>query len=319
MGFRNQAGRGGCARQRARSLTSSHPPPRPASERVGGLIGMKLTLVQRIARLYARMFAVTELSGLHYLLLNLSLRGLGILNYYDAAASGEQYFVRHLLPKIVKKDHAVLMDVGANRGEYSQMLGRSFPSAQIYAFEPHPGNFHVLAGLKMDNFHPLQLALGATSGNTKLYDYAEADGSSHASLYEGVFRMIRNRRAAARVVEMRTLDSIARSLKVNRIDLLKIDTEGGELSVLRGAKRLLQNHKISVIQFEFNEMNVFSRALLQDFRDLLPDHLLYRLLPRGMLPIPPIPLFSEVFAYQNIVALPVINSWQAGEASTRRR
>ncbi|MEP7071750.1 MAG: hypothetical protein ABI839_05140 [Verrucomicrobiota bacterium] len=52
-------------------------------------------------------------------------------------------------------------------------------------------------------------------------------------------------------------------------------------------------------------MNVVSRVFLSDFVSLLPRHRLFRLLPRGLLPIENIPLTREVFAFQNLLAVPL--------------
>ena len=54
-------------------------------------------------------------------------------------------------------------------------------------------------------------------------------------------------------------------LKLERLNLLKIDAEGNEYKILLGAKQALQANIIDVIQFEFNEMNVISRVFMKDF------------------------------------------------------
>ena len=103
---------------------------------------------------------------------------------------------------------------------------------------------------------------------------------------------------------MTTLDAYARENGVRRIALLKVDTEGNEYKVLLGARELLRSGAIAAIQFEFNEMNVASRVFVRDFLDLLPNYDMYRLLPRGLLRIDPyIPVYSEIFGFQNIVAI----------------
>lgn len=66
----------------------------------------------------------------------------------------------------------------------------------------------------------------------------------------------------------------------------------------------IANRKIKAIHFEFNEMNVHSRAFFRDFWNLLDGYRFYRLLPNEMLEIKTYhPLYCEVFAYQNIVAI----------------
>jgi hypothetical protein len=85
---------------------------------------------------------------------------------------------------------------------------------------------------------------------------------------------------------------------------LKIDTEGCELDVLKGFRRYIEGGKVGAVQFEFNEMNVLSRAYFHDFWNLMPGYDFYRLLPGGMIRLEGyVPLFCEIFAFQNIVAL----------------
>jgi hypothetical protein len=104
---------------------------------------------------------------------------------------------------------------------------------------------------------------------------------------------------------MTTLDRFAEVEDIHVIDLLKIDTEGTELYVLKGAMRLLKKKRIRFIQFEFNEMNVYSRTFFRDFIDLLPGYTFYRLMPSGFYQLGPYrPSTHEIFAFQNILAVP---------------
>jgi len=92
----------------------------------------------------------------------------------------------------------------------------------------------------------------------------------------------------------------------HKFDLLKIDTEGNEYKILRGAQKALSEGRIKAIQFEFSGINVVSRAFFKDFYDLLsPKYILYRLLPNSFLPIKKYDefLFLELFAYQNFIAI----------------
>ena len=139
----------------------------------------------------------------------------------------------------------------------------------------------------------------------QLYDYYEKDGSSHASLYREVIEEIRHQRSIKYDVKVKTLDDFCHEKKIQKIDLLKIDVEGHELQCLLGALDLLKQDKIKAIQFEFNEMNIISHSTFKDFWDLLRGFKFYRLLPNGhLLYIKEYnPLYCEIYAYQNIVAL----------------
>ena len=109
------------------------------------------------------------------------------------------------------------------------------------------------------------------TGSAALYDRADAPGSSLSSLHAEVVAGLHGLPSVARTVAVRTLDEIAAEHDFGFVDLLKIDTEGSELAVLKGARQLLDRNAIGCVHFEFNEMNLVSRTYLRDFRVLLPE------------------------------------------------
>jgi FkbM family methyltransferase len=266
-------------------------------------IPMKKSLTRGLAYFYASLFAAPAFAGVHYFLFRLALRGLGIMNYYDHRVSGEQFFVSNLLPRFVRSNPPTFFDIGANQGEYSRLLAKRFPNAKIFAFEPHPRSYEILSQAKINGLVPVELALSDVHGSVNLYDFAENEGSANATLYGSVLKDIHHQSGVAFAVKTDTLSSFVLSESVEYIDFLKIDTEGSEFAILRGGMSLLEQQRIGVIQFEFNEMNVLSRAFFHDFKSLLGDFSLYRMLPRGLLPLPESPLLTELFGFQNILAI----------------
>lgn len=224
----------------------------------------------------------------------------GILNHGSLEESGEAYFLSKYLAAL---DTPTVFDVGANIGAYSKAVLDACPSARIFAIEPHPVTFATLEGtLGNGRARVINAALGVENGSFELYDYRDDDGSSHASLHKGVIEELRRRPSVSHEVTVRRLDDLARELGVARIDLLKIDTEGNELAVLRGAESLIRAGAVDVVQFEFNEMNAISRTFFKDFWDFLPEYDFHRLLPGGNMRIHRyVPLFCEIFAFQTIV------------------
>ncbi len=123
----------------------------------------------------------------------------------------------------------------------------------------------------------------------------------HAGVIEGIYR----KESGQCMVDVIDLDTFVAENDISQIDLLKIDTEGHELEVLKGASNLLRENRVRAIQFEFNEMNVVSGVFFRDFYQLLPNYKFYRMLRDGLSPLGSYsPLWCELFAFQNIVALP---------------
>ncbi len=241
-------------------------------------------------------------------LFKLSLRGLGILNSEVSEATGEDYLLKQLSKKWNPK---IIFDVGSNTDVYGY---KYFKKAKIYAIEPHPKTFEKLTNIFRKNKRILKFnfAVSNKKGTAKLWDFADdtqlkktQPTSQLSSLNKTVINQLHGQKAQSFLVRKITLDEFVRQQKIKMIDFLKIDTEGHELQVLQGAKQLINDKKIGFIQFEFNEMNVFSGNFFKDFVNLLPGYSFYRILPHGLYPLKNYrPLTHEIFGFQNILAVP---------------
>ena len=238
---------------------------------------------------------------------NVVNRRLGILQYQDGNVSGENTFIYKILPQILQnKEQPILFDVGLNEGRYSKKLLSTFPTSRIYGFEPGAATLgRAKARLAAGADIVLEpMAVSDADGEIEIYDYADKDGSSHVSPYKEV---LTEQHHAIDTVSYRvpcvSLDRYFIDHGVVEIDFIKIDTEGHEISVLRGCSKLLQEGRIGVVQFEFNEMNVISRTFLRDFYTALEDFVFYRLRSDGLIPLGKCDAKNEIIKFQNIIAI----------------
>lgn len=237
--------------------------------------------------------------------LDLAYDQLGILKYQDAQTSGEEFFLGTWLPKLLNKQDPVVFDVGANVGDYLELVKRFFPRAQCYAFEPSSAACETIrARFSANDVKLHRVALGPTAGTATLYNYRGRPGSSHGSLHRGVFEEIHG---ATDLVEEETpivtVDEFCKASGIKRIDLLKIDTEGTEFDVLLGAVEMIKSGAVDVVQFEFNEMNLISRVFLRDYFSFLPKYRFFRLNTNGLIALGAYDPRNEIFKFQNIVAV----------------
>lgn len=255
-------------------------------------------------RVIKKMIVHRRLYPLYHWLYRVAIHGMGVLNYNDFNISGEEFFLSSVVAS-KKKGEITVFDVGANSGSYSTRIRSIWPGSIVYAFEPHPNTYQELQGVAMrGGFHAVNVACGESAGELEFFDKSQSDGSSHASMYRGVIEGLFESPSIKRIVKVTTLDDFAAENNINRIDLLKIDTEGHEFKVLLGAQKLLSEGKIDILQIEFNEMNVYSRTFFLDFWNLLNDYHFFRLAPDGMIPITRyVPIECEIFAFQNLVAI----------------
>ncbi len=207
------------------------------------------------------------------LLFDCALRGLGILNFENDRVSGERHFVDRILPKLVEGKNPFFVDVGANVGDYSEALSKRFPHCRVLALEPQPDVFRtLLANLSnVAGLQALNLGAGAEAAELTMYSYAEGACTEHASLYADVFSELRPSETRAIAVQVDRLDRIVeQNGYTGEIDLVKIDTEGHELEVLRGATELLRQDRIRSVQIEFNDVNAMAAFFSAIFATCCP-------------------------------------------------
>ncbi|MDE0863623.1 MAG: FkbM family methyltransferase [Rubripirellula sp.] len=252
---------------------------------------------------YRRLFTNRASYKLNSFLLDCSLHGLGILNCEDFVSTGESHFTSTTLPDWFRNENDLtLFDVGANEGDYTRFMCKAFPSSRAFAIEPHPQTYARMVSSVPNNVTALNVAAGSQPGNLQLYDSSSHNGTSHASLYPEATSSQSNTTAIE--IDIDSLDRIALANEIDHIHFLKIDTEGHELEVIKGAQSLIANDAISVLQIEFGSLNLHSRIYFNDIRMLLPGFHFFRLLPKSLVPIQVSrPVKSEIFEFQNIIAV----------------
>lgn len=150
------------------------------------------------------------------------------------------------------------IDVGAHVGYFS-LLASAYvgPKGRVFAFEPDGANFgHLLRHLHLNgvrNVVPHNWAVGNTTGPVELYINADNDGG-HALWDPGRHPLgQRSRTNVQRVaVFQASLDDLFANATPGFVKLMKIDVEGNEVHVLRGAKEMLRRALIPAVIAEVN-------------------------------------------------------------------
>ncbi len=194
----------------------------------------------------------------------------------EIASNGEAWLVERVA---ALRPGFVAVDVGANLGEWSGEVLRHSQAGRLLAYEAVPGTFATLSQTIDDPRAELvNAALSDTPGTLQMQAYA--DQPEFASLHVdygavGDVRMVE--------IEARTGDAEVERTGLDKIDLLKVDTEGHDFAVLKGFAETLGKGAVDVIQFEYNYTTLVAGRSLKMFFDLLgADYLLCRLLPKGL-------------------------------------
>jgi FkbM family methyltransferase len=267
--------------------------------------GMKRTIkamAEGAIRAIARIFRI-QLFWLGY-------DEIGVIRSGAMEATGEKEFIARILPAIVGADKPVFVDAGANIGEYSTLLRRSFPRADIYCFEPNPPTFEVLqTAAKASALKTFRKGLSSESGTAMLMGDDAHPTSGSTSLYGKEIGPTFNRvhdysKPVERRVELTTLDKFATTHGIDHIDFLKLDIEGHEFEALKGASGLISRGAIGAVQFEVNRLNVISRVFMRDFYALLSGWHFYRIHRSGKrVPLGSYSEIHEIFRIHNIFAV----------------
>jgi FkbM family methyltransferase len=154
-----------------------------------------------------------------------------------------------LLPRAVRDQLRVVVDVGANRGDWSDAILRLGRPGLAYAFEPNPSVFRTLeARLAPRGVRCIQAAVGATEGRVRLHVEAQSELSSVRELSNRGRAIHGIESAPTRQIDVPlvTLDSALHD--VSEISLLKLDVQGYESNVLAGAQRSLNRTRCLVTE-----------------------------------------------------------------------
>ena len=178
-------------------------------------------------------------------------------------------------------DQPVVLDVGGHFGEWSlSLLAQAGSSPTLHVFEPSA----TAATVAREN-------LGQRA---KVHDFGMSDRPGQSVLHivhQGAgsnsvvpFRSAERSSTGTETILLSTVDEFCSDTGIREVALLKIDAEGHDLAVVRGAREMLARHAIELVQFEYNWRWVESRSFLFDAFEYLEDlgYRVGKVCPRGI-------------------------------------
>jgi len=184
----------------------------------------------------------------------------------------------NILKSLKKLNINYIFDVGSHRGESIDYFIKLKDLKKIQSFEPQKNIFLVLKK-KYKNNNKVILNQIALSQNENYKDFYINDLSSTSSfsrlnkksLWLKIKNKILNKKnPIINKIKIRslTIDKFIKQKKIKKIDLLKIDTEGHELEVLKGALKTIKEHKVKfiLIELHFSKMyQNYSKKKIESF------------------------------------------------------
>tara|TARA_B100000029_G_C17531164_1_gene943296 strand:- start:102 stop:1046 length:945 start_codon:yes stop_codon:yes gene_type:complete len=193
--------------------------------------------------------------------------------HYGNATNDE---INKMIIKSVLKPGDTCIDVGAYIGSYTLFMANLVgPTGEVFSFEPNKETITILNNnIALNGYENVRLynhAVGELSGNEKFYKIDKSSGATANS------SLVRNEKISGDLkdfvieenVNVITLDDLVENQKIK---LIKIDVEGYELNVLRGAKEIISTYRpIIIMEFISNRLE-FLQINQIDFKSLLSDY-----------------------------------------------
>jgi len=170
------------------------------------------------------------------------------------------------------RQEPVVFDVGANTGEFAQHI-LSLGPVRLFSFEPVPSAFIVLETLLAGEPHAkaYRLAVDEVPGDVEMFVTKSTIGSSLLPPVPGQSSEWMQVASTEQVAAVR-LDSIIEELGIDRLDLLKVDTQGTDERVIRSAGRYLRPDFIGAILVEIHFHAFYNgQGRVSTLIDLLED------------------------------------------------
>lgn len=177
-----------------------------------------------------------------------------------------EYFEMRFVNKIINKGDIVI-DVGANLGSYSLIAASKVSNGKVFAFEPSKVAYkRLLENITLNNMNnkikTFRVVVSDKEGNLDFNDLSRPE-VSHVSYSPS--------QGSTRIRSV-TLDEFVRRQKIKKIRLIKVDVEGYEYRVLKGASEILRKGIVDFLLIEINRdsllYNIDSTATFKFIKSL---------------------------------------------------
>ena len=236
------------------------------------------------------------------------------MNYWGAGSylySGELNCFKKIVEKRDQNGLFIIFDVGANEGNYVLALDKIMQdnsktaplNYQIHCFEPVKKTFSELESAVAGSKHIQLNHFGLSAAKETGHVFVPENSSVLSSNFQQHITSKQLSSFTQEQINLDTLDNYCRQNNILHINYLKIDVEGFELNVLKGAAEMLGKGAVDHIQFEFGECMIDARVFFKDFWNLLNEkYRLYKILPDSLHEITAYNEELEVFHCANFIA-----------------
>ena len=195
------------------------------------------------------------------------------------------YFQQKKIIKLINKkflEPIIIFDVGAHYGETINIFKKKIKYKKIYSFESSPRNFEILKKKfykkKIGNIEIFNYALGDKKSKKYINQTLESSSSTinqinfNSKYLSKKLKIlnIKNKNLFIKKIpiEVITIDEFIEDNKINKIDLLKLDTEGYEYNILKGLSKNFNKVKLVYFEHHYDDM-ILKEYKFGDIHNLL--------------------------------------------------
>jgi FkbM family methyltransferase len=210
----------------------------------------------------------------------------------------------NLVHKLLRNKPQLAIDIGGNVGEYSAELRRRNQNVEIHVFEPSLINIEKLKKRFKDDKNIFILPFAVSDKTEAATLFSNEAGSGLGSLTQRRLDHFNIDFSVKETINtVRFEDYWISNLSSRRLDIVKIDIEGHELTALKGFGKAI--FATNVLQFEFGGCNIDTRTYFQDFWYFFKEHdfSIFRITPFGLEEITGYRESDEFFSTTNFIAV----------------
>ena len=177
---------------------------------------------------------------------------------------------KRIVKFIDNKNIRIVLDIGAHKGEFLNHIKKIKSIRKVYSLEPQKMIFNELLK-EIDNkkFFAYNIAISNNNGKQKMQinDFSMTSTLSKLNEKSKYYKIknliIGNKKKKFEFIKTEKLDFFTKKRKLKNIDLLKIDTEGHELNVVKSGLKTLKKTKYLLVEFRQNDLYLnYSSSLL---------------------------------------------------------
>ena len=147
-------------------------------------------------------------------------------------------------------ENPIIFDVGAHKGETVSNYLSLFKNPSIFSFEPTPSSYKMLNNMFNGQIKPINKALGSKIGKKEFLIKNVSSCNSFFKIKDYAKKYKNAEENGKILVEVDTIDNFCNKNRIQKVDILKLDVQGYEVEVLKGATSMLTNKKIKLIYAE---------------------------------------------------------------------